>query len=659
MTNKTTKHTSKKKNSPAANVERLEVKSKPISDRMLMWILGIFAFVLFSGTIKHGFVLDDIAVIENNVIVQKGFSGIPELFSTFYWEGYWEANAGLYRPMSLVSFAIEWAISPNNPSIHHFMNVLFYAITIGLLFKLLRRVFSNASPWVSFSIVLLFLCHPAHTEVVANIKSRDEIFCLLFFVLSFLALLREDTKPTRRVIVSSLLFLLCLLSKEGGIMFLPILGAYFLWMRGLPFFEVIKKLTPFTIVGVLWLILHQSVIHGSPNPPITYTYEDNSLVACAGKAEQLATGFSIFGKYVMSSLVPRNLSYDYSYGEIPCVTFASVNALLGIFLFTALIGGIFFLRKRKKEIAFGLTWFLMSILLVTNIFTLIGTTYADRLLFVPSLGIAIAVVFLIYQILPVKENNSAWNLSFALILVVSGLYSFQTVSRNKVWESNDTLFSEDVKHSTGSSRVHYNFGVQLLNGEGDTLVASTAAAKEFEIAAKIDPMDERAFMNLGVAYYRMGDYQKSIEASLNSLKLNPKDTLVMGNLADAYFKLNKYDDAIKYYAVFVQSPYCQPGHFERCGFIYVNRKEYDRAIAVFEKGIKQFPDFENLYMNLGNVYGMKNDLKRAIPIFKAAYEMNPSNREALRLMLVGYEMTRDQKNFEKYIQIYNATAPKK
>src|SRR5687767_14159741 len=105
---------SNKKTSPVKQPAHKAPVSVPLVDnsrviqRRLFWLLSFAAFLLFSSTIQHGFVLDDLAVIQDNRFVHEGFGGIPDLFSTFYWKGFWDANAGLYRPLSMIMFAIEW-----------------------------------------------------------------------------------------------------------------------------------------------------------------------------------------------------------------------------------------------------------------------------------------------------------------------------------------------------------------------------------------------------------------------------------------------------------------------------------------------------------------------------------------------------------------------
>ena len=100
--------------------------------KYVVYILAAIAFLTYVNTLGHGFVLDDIAVIGENKLVHEGLAGIPRILTTFYWQGYWDVNAGLYRPLSLVMFAIEWQISPGNPFIHHLVQVDFHFIFLVL-----------------------------------------------------------------------------------------------------------------------------------------------------------------------------------------------------------------------------------------------------------------------------------------------------------------------------------------------------------------------------------------------------------------------------------------------------------------------------------------------------------------------------------------------
>ncbi|MNJ86180.1 TPR repeat-containing protein YrrB [compost metagenome] len=645
------KNPSSTKQSPQVSANISLTDHSQVIQRRLFWMLSIAAFILYAATIQYGFVLDDLAVIENNRFVQEGFGGIPDLFSTFYWKGFWDANAGLYRPLSMIMFAIEWAISPNNPAIHHFVNVLLYALTIGLLFKFLLKLLPRYSVWVSFAIALIFMLHPSHTEVVANIKSRDEILCFLFFLLTFLSLLKIRSGNTFDVVKTTLLFFACLLSKEAGLMYLPVFGLYFWMVRKESVGAVLKKLLPLILIAVGWLILHQAVIHSDPTPPIQYTYHDNSLVACES-GSRFATGIGILGHYLLETIAPLNLSYDYSYNQFPCLNFTSPPVI--VTLLALVLGTLVAIktRKSKPEIAFGMLFFFISIALVTNIFSLIGTTYANRLIYAPSLGIILSFVIGIFTLFKAQETQK-WQSGAVLISGLIGIvFTIQTVQRNKAWESNTTLFTADVQNSPNSSRVQFNYGVIKMNSvERDSTVLRQdwqVAASCFKKAIAIDSLDAGSYTNLAVVYYRLNQFDQSVLCTKRAIDLNPKDTSLYGNLGDVYFALKNYEKAGDAFKTTIQWKNATAAHYKRYGISLFNLQDYKQAITIFKKGFQKFPNDVEMASNLGNSYGAANNYKEAGRVFETIYSSDSSNTNALRLMILSYEQAGDRAKVAQY-----------
>ncbi len=622
-----------------------------VLQRRLFWLLSVAAFLLFAPTIGHGFVLDDLAVIENNKFVQEGFGGIPDLFSTFYWKGFWNDNAGLYRPLSMVMFAIEWAISPNNPALHHFINVLLYALTIGLLFKFLLKLLPGYSVWVSFAVTLIFMVHPSHTEVVANIKSRDEILCFLFFLLTFLSLLKARSGKSMDLVKPALLFLACLLSKEAGIMYLPIFGLYFWIVRKEPAFSSFKKLIALIFIAGVWLILHQFVIHSDPTPPIQYTYHDNSLVACQD-GSRYATGIGILGRYLLETIAPFNLSYDYSYNQFPCLSFTSLPVIATLAAVVLLGLVVLKTRKSKPEIAFGILFFFISIALVTNIFSLIGTTYANRLIYAPSLGIILSLILIVFNLFK-AEQTLRWQSGAVLVsLVIGVLFSVKTIQRNKAWESNTTLFTADLQNSPNSARVQFNYGVVAMNEAGEGPSANKdqlkLAASSFKKAISIDSLDANSFTNLGVVEYRLNQFDQSILYTQKAISLNPNDTSLFGNLGDAYFALNDYQKTINSLKPVTQWKNATSGHHKRYGISLFNLKRYEEAITAFKKGLQKYPNDTEMASNLGNAYGAAAKYTQAAQTFEGIYNKDTSNVNALRLMIISYEQAGNREKVARY-----------
>lgn len=628
-----------KKKITISSVNQIDDLNKKGIVQKMIWFLATVSFLLYANTLNHGFVLDDIAVIEQNSFVKKGLAGIPELFSTLYWQGYWDSNAGLYRPMSLVFFAMEWQLLPNSPFIHHFFNVFYYVFSIVLLFKVLHYYSKEYSIWITFFIVLLFAVHPIHTEVVANIKSRDEIFCFLFFILSIYFLLIKEKKFFQ--VLGMVSFLFCLLSKEAGILFLPIF-LFLVWLKfkkdkSVLFFKIITILC----ISALWLILHRYIILSSPYKRIQYTYLDNSLFGCEDLTSKIATGFTIFARYIVKTIYPYNMSYDYSFNQIPCVTVSSFSFLTSLLLVGSLFFFAYFFRKRNKLISFGVLFFLITIVLACNIVILIGTTMGDRLLYTPVLGIIIALVFLLFHLSKNTELKTFFHPSVYFLSFIVLLFSFKTFNRNKVWKSNTTLFTEDLTNAPNSARVNFNYATVFFN----QLPLDVEIQKQqlpfiidsYKKVLIIDPNDKGTLTNLGVCYYKMKDYKTSINYTKKALALTKTDFSLQSNLADAYFKNNNFDEAIPIYKELIQNNYILENTYNYYGAALFNKKNYTNAVNAFKEGIKQNSSSVELWMNYGNTLAASGNFKEAITAFEKAHELNPNEKNALKFLAMVYQ----------------------
>src|SRR5207247_11319924 len=120
-------------------------------------------------------------------------------------------------PLSMVTFAVEQGLFGTHPAVSHLINVVIYCLLIVLIFRLLDEHFFKEKPGMAFLVTLMFAIHPVHTEVVANLKSRDELLALLFLVLSVELFFRHA------LVLSLIAFFLALLSKESAITFLAVI----------------------------------------------------------------------------------------------------------------------------------------------------------------------------------------------------------------------------------------------------------------------------------------------------------------------------------------------------------------------------------------------------------------------------------------------------
>ncbi len=193
-----------------------------------IWI-AVGAFLLYAMALGHGYNMDDELVTRGHKLTSKGFEGLRQIFNSPYYSddmGY----SYEYRPVTLASFAIEHELFGESPGIGHFINIVFFGITVVVLFKVLRKLFLNHSIVFPVIAAVLFVVHPLHVEAVASIKNRDELLALLGGLCSALVWLRWHEQRLFWALFGMSFFLVIgLLSKMSVISFvliLPIIAIY-------------------------------------------------------------------------------------------------------------------------------------------------------------------------------------------------------------------------------------------------------------------------------------------------------------------------------------------------------------------------------------------------------------------------------------------------
>lgn len=590
-----------------------------------------------------------------------GFAGIPSMLKTFYWQGYWDQNSGVYRPLSMITFAVEYQFFKDNPHVSHFISVLLYALTIVLLFHVLRLLFTDGSVIFPFAVTLLFAAHPAHTEVVANIKSRDELLCFIFFLFTLSNILLYIQKNLNKNLILALVcFFLSLFSKEGALVYLGIIPLTLYFFTTADNKKIIRITVQLGAVALAFIALHEYVISHGP-PTHTYSYHDNALVAAPNPASRLATAILILGYYLKLLFIPHPLSYDYSFNQFPATGFGNPVVLLSLFIHMGLL--IYALRsfKLKTMYAYIILFYLTGMSMVSNVFMLIGATMADRMLYSPSLAFSIGVAWFIlsYTKSDLKEKTF---LSFTgfyksnskpllMILVIVLAFSAKVFTRNGDWENNFTLFAKDVKASPGSSRTHYNYGTELMFRkaftENDSLKKMGIlddVIKELEISARIDSIDPGTYLNLSTAYYQRKNYLKAIETASLATRYNPNDGKAYSTLGNSYYRIGNYDLAIESLRSAIAKGFGEQEAYNTIGVSYFGKKDYLNAIEAFKKSTEINPKDITALNNLGSAYGLTGNYNMAIETFRKSHAVDSLNKTTLYYLAITYQNVKDTAN---------------
>lgn len=595
---------------------------KGISDKSIALLLALLGFILYANTLGHGYVIDDDLAIALNENVRRGFGGIVDIFNQPYRQ---ECFGGcLYRPLTLTTFAIEWAVSPNNPFVGHLMNVVWYAATAGLLFLAMRKFLPQFHVVIPLVAVILFTAHPVHTEVVANIKSRDEILSLFFVILSFYHYARwYETKAWLNISVAGLSFFAALLSKEGAIsafLIFPLIG----WIFFNKSFVTSLKNSLWTVVPVLlFFLLRGAALSGLTEPDIHMM--DNPMVNAEG-TEFAGTSFDILLKYLLLLVLPLQLQSDYSYNVIPLQSLSSINSLAGLIIYVALVAyGIYGMYRRWVS-GFITIAFLFSIVLYSHLLRVIGTMMAERLAYTPSLWFVLGLTAVLSVILKV-ETKTLTQFRFKdlkpgqrkLLLVCLGialLYSFQTIRRNSDWVNNFTLYQADVVKAPNSVRLNDWYAEELYKSSLD----STLLENEIDNILKLTEKHSLKSLSIkpGVsAYNTLGNvslkrrnfeqavsyYQKALEIveNYNVAERNMMSALLMW-ARDESERNNNHSRARELLTRILQYDEDSSDVWHMIGITHGMQGNYEEALKALQKASSLAPDNERIKQDLNKTY---------------------------------------------------------
>ena len=628
---------------------RIMAKTPPIKQQsstlklLIRFLPAILGFAMYLLATNHGFVLDDNLILTSNTHVQEGLAGIPDLLKYNYAHGHSGFNDGLYRPLSLVTFAIEKSLFDLSPAISHTIQALLYAILLTLLILWLELLFHEHRKWV-FWICLLFALHPIHTEVVANLKGRDDLLAMLFFCAAAWQYTKwMDNGRIHSLSISTLLFLGALFSKESAVTFLAIFPLIS-WYKNqtlskgiVGFGAVLAPTTLFLLIRTWVLSSLDEVDSGVAN------LLQNSLHESTNWTERLVTAANIQGLYLQKLFLPWNLSHDYSFNAIPVVGFESVKGILLVLtLFALIVGGIFFAWKRNW-IGFGILFYFITISAVSNFFILIGAMAAERFVFAPSLGWSVAIVAIL---LGSKQIHSTFTNEKYRIVVLSALaaiFAVLTADRIPDWKSNFTLFTADVDKVPESARAQYNAGSTMIDeakiNRKDAASLTSEAQRHLKRAIEIWPAYQDAYNNLGISYMNSQEFDSAYELYLSFIKKFPDYTKARYNMAVTCQKLERYDEAEAYFEAFLESNPTQHDAIYFAAECEGFQSKFSEAIAHLEALIKLEPKKLRGVLKLGMAYAMSNDLERAEFYLLKATQMDPNNADALFNLAVFYATT--------------------
>jgi protein O-mannosyl-transferase len=573
-------------------------------------LLAVVSIAIYANTLRNGFAVDDFVVIQHNSLVTQGISGITELVSAPYHHGvsYLHEN-NLYRPLSMAFYATEYQLFGDSALHYHLLSILLFSLCVVLLFRFLQSIAGTGKTGVAFIATLIFAIHPIHTEVVANIKSQDELLCFLFAFLSLNVFGRyNQNRKLISLFVAAFCLLLSLLCKETSITFAAVVPLVFY------FFQKVSKsrslvITLSALVAVaIFIGIRAWVLSNYETDVAEVTFLDNQLINAPSNSSRFATAILIAGNYLKLLLVPYPLSFDYSFSAIPFAHFSDVNVIISIAAYLGLVifGIVRLVKFRKDPYAFAILFYLVTLSVFLNIFFLIGSNMGERFLFFPSVGFCFILALLIEKVASKSADKFALLKDPRTWLVlgpVAIIFCWLTINRNADWHDNFTLYKSDSKKSSNSWKIYYCLGAEyckdMLKYPADSVVQKPMieeGIKNFQRAVAILPQYEIAQAQLATAFLALRNFDSAAKHFNDVLLINPQSKIAVQKLTGIYFYNGNYRKALSLFKYQLEVNHDGQA-YGYMGVCYLKLARYDSAIVVFRNVLAGNP--ANASVNIG------------------------------------------------------------
>ncbi|MBN2613216.1 MAG: tetratricopeptide repeat protein [Bacteroidales bacterium] len=632
-------------------------------------VIAVFAFIIYSNTLNHQYALDDSMVITENRFTKKGLGGLKDIFTTDSFEGFFKqkkelVQGGRYRPLSIATFAVEYHFFGLKPSLSHFINIIFYGLTGIMVWLVLKKLIlgigeNHYLKLFPFIAAMLFIFHPVHTEVVANIKGRDEILALLFSLGALNVALKFSGKNNIMVFVLMAAgFFLALLSKENAVTFMVYIPLVLVLVKDVKPNKGLVVFFALSVVFALWFLIRIKAAGGLKHLDSAELMNNPFLHATV--SQKYATIVHTLGIYIKLLFFPHPLTFDYYPYHISLQQWNFLNIIILLVYLALLAWLVFLLKYTSKNKTFSLVFFAMvvflgSLFLVSNIPFDMGTFMNERFLYFPSLGFCIVIAWLILKIAANFKNPA--KVSVAILLVFLLPFGAKTMHRNRAWKNNTTLFTTDVITSSNSAKsncstggVIYENTVKLAN-RTEKMTELKRASGYLQRALQIHPEYADAWRLLGNVNHEMENYTEAIGNYLKVFETMPDDAVAWQNTDVTLSKFNSADEKI---AVYEKLHKIKPLRFEtnyQLGNLYGKHKNnLPKAVYYLEMAVKIDPQSFEANKDLGVAYGISGQFQKSADYLNKALILNPGDADTYFNLGITYYNLKDTGKANEYFQ---------
>lgn len=580
-------------------------------------LLTIFVFAPVLGFDFVNF--DDPVYVLDNPIIADGltWSGVKHAFTMI--------QAGYWIPVTWLSHMADVELFGFAPGLHHLVNVVLHVLTTLLLYGLVVRM-TGAHARAAF-VAAVFAIHPLRVESVAWVAERKDILSTMFWMLAVFAYAEYAAKPARRRYLTVVgLFVVGLLAKPMVLTLPIVLLLLDVWplrrlpVRGADWFPsppanadlainpryVLLEKIPLLVLSILaagvtiWAQHVGGAVKGLDLFPLS---------------QRIANALVSYVAYLGMLVWPVNLAVFYPNVPVPIWQVAAAVAVLVVITWVAVRT-----LPRYPYLAVGWFWYVVTLLPVIGIIQAGLQSRADRFLYVPHIGLSLAVAWGVSDLLRGTRIRAA-------LPAIAGLVIFVLASAAQVyvltWQNSETMWRRALAVTTDNYMAHHNLGV-VLAGHGQ----DEPARAELKQALRIWPGFAEAHNTMGNLQARAKDDDAAIAHYREALRLAPYFSAAHNNLGLALMRRGATSDAQTHFQEALRlAPYAAASHHNLGRALFAQGRLAD-AESEYREAIRLRPRYAEARYSLGELLAESRRTDEAAAQFREVIRLAPGHTPA-------------------------------
>lgn len=503
----------------------------------------------------------------------------------------------MYRPLVLLSYAINHAVGAYEPFGYHLLNVLLHAINAGLVWQLARRL--AMAPAVALVAALLFVTHPVASETVNYVSSRSTSLATLFVLAAVVAYLDALPRPrVRHHLVLTALSLAALLAKSAGIVVVPLVAVHLLLSRR----RAWGLLAGPVVVSAVYLVSTRAIIAKA-----VYTAPLRSL------GVQLATQAKAIPFYLQACLMPVRLSVEPQFSE--ATGWPGATVLLSLAMIGSLVAAGVLLRRGRPTAIFAAAW--VAVTLAPSSLVPLYVLVNEHRLYLPLVG----GILLGAPWLAAIGRRHVWIVPVLLLLLAA-----HVLQRNDAWQSEENIWADAASKGPMMARPHVNLGKAYLE-QGRYTEAIAASQRGLEV----QPHTARAHYNIGMAYQRLGGFEQAQASYARALEIDPRRVEALNNLGTLYQERREYRRAVEQFRSALRIA-DRPQIHHNLASAHLAAGQPDSAALHFERALQGGHDERESLEGLARALRADERLQSATTALIRALQTYPGDAELLGLL---------------------------